>query len=409
MSMTTPFNPNHTLSNGLKVVVVEPDLGNINNPGYVMTLTVSDNDGDIAVLKQTPNEAVKVIFDVSEILRVTKPSQDRHLPDAITSNGGVRRIILQAKEVWEGGDNVIATETGFVIHGAQQFRDGLLYDEAANRDVFLSEFRNVKATDDDYGSAAVSPQLSGQLDFRVFDAQGSEIQTFDLPFAAVTSAETTRVQFLPLYPNSLKDLGITLNANWSSYTAKVGRDLFFSNSYIERVDDDGGDVFLSAAQIDERLFDIVCPIELFDSVTVTKQCDLPYEKYRLAFWNTRGGWDYFNFDLNHTERIEVERNEFTQLYGSWNADTFGYSKHERGRAVYESTTQELVTVSAKVTQDESEALKKLLGSREVQLLSGSQGEAINIVDTTFPVFHNLDRTRKTLTVTFQYANKLLNA
>ena len=409
MSMTTPFNPNYTLSNGLKVVTVEPDPTNQLQPGYIMTLRLTDADGLFAVLKQTPNEANKVIFDVSEILRVTKPSQDRHLPDAITSNGGVRRIILQAKEVWEGGDNVIATETGFVIHGAQQFRDGLLYDEAANRDVFLSEFRNVKATDDDYGSAAVSPQLSGQLDFRVFDAQGSEIQTFDLPFAAVTSAETTRVQFLPLYPNSLKDSGITLNANWASYTAKVGRDLFFSSSYIERVDDDGGDVFLSAAQIDQRLFDIVCPIELFDRVTVTKQCDLPYEKYRLAFWNTRGGWDYFNFNLNHTERIEVERNEFTQLFGSWNADTFGYSKHERGRAVYESTTQELVTVSAKVTQQESESLKKLLGSREVQLLEGAQGVPVIIEDTTFPVFHNLDRSKKTLTITFRKSHNILNA
>ena len=362
MSMTTPFNPNYTLSNGLKVVTVEPDPTNQLQPGYIMTLRLSDANGLFAVLKQTPNESNKVMFDVSEILRITKPSYDRHNGVTIIADGSVRRVIIEAVEVWDGGSNSLSTQTGYVIHGALQFEDGLLYDEASNRDVFLTEFKEMQATNGDFGTVAIapsalSPTFPDAVFFEVFNEQGTQIQDFTIDLGLVTSDENTRVQFAALFPNSLAtSASISLNTNWAFYTA----------------------TFES------------------DTITVHRSCELPYEKYRLAFWNTRGGWDYFNFNLNHTERIEVERNEFTQLYGSWNADTFGYSKHERGRAVYESTTQELVTVSAKVTQQESESLKKLLGSREVQLLEGDQGIPVIIEDTTFPVFHNLDRSKRPL-------------
>ena len=375
MSMITPFNPNYTLSNGLKVVTVAPDPTNQLEPGYIMTLRLTDADGLFAVLKQTPNESNKVIFDVSEILRITKPSYDRHSGVSIVANGSVRRVILEAVEVWEGGSNSLSTETGFVIHGALQFEDGLLYDEANNRDVFLTEFKEMQATNGDFGTVAIaptalSPTFPDDVSFEVFNEQGAQIQNFTVDLGLVTSDENTRVQFAALFPSSLAaSASISLNTNWAYYTA----------------------TFES------------------DTITVHRACELPYEKYRLAFWNTRGGWDYFNFNLNHTELIEVERNEFTQLYGNWNGDTFGYSKYERGRAVYESTTQELVTVSAKVTQDESESLKKLLGSREVQLLQGDQGIPVIIEDTTFPVFHNLDRSKKTLTITFRKSHNILNA
>ena len=415
MSMTTPFNPNYTLSNGLKVVTVDPDPTNQLEPGYIMTLNIEDIEASpaktIAVLKQTPNAANKVIFDVSEVLRITSPTLVDHATDLQLSGESVKRLRLTTTEVWDGGTNQIAAAVGYVIHGAQQFNQGLLYDNAATNDTFLVELKNVKATPDDIGVVGVQlPSAAGfsKAVIKVYDSANDLLDTFDVPMALVTAAAATRVQFIALYPKNLEAIQ-PLPTNWSYYTAQVGDDIFFSFDYIDRVEGDSGTVFLDAETIDSRLFELTCPITFEDLLRVDRACELPYKKHRLAFVNNRGGWDYFNFDLNYSETIEVDRQEFTQLYGSWNASTFGYSFQERGRAVYESTTQELVTVSAKVTQQESESLKKLLGSREVQLLDGDQGIPIIIEDTTFPVFHNLDRSKKTLTITFRKSHNILNA
>lgn len=368
MSIVTPFNPTYCLSNALNVVEVTPNPANVNNAGYTMTLTIVDfaKPDPIAVMKQPVNPSGKVFFDLSEVLRLTDPTLVDHGLDFQFSGPSVVRIELIATEVWTGGQNQIGTATGYVVHGAQQFDEGLLYNQAAKVNTFLAELKTVQASPNDWGMVAVLMPSTGaatKVEINVYDSANNLLDTIDAPLGLVSSSPESRVQFVALYPKNI-DLLDPLPANWSYYIAQVGT----------------------------------------DTILVTRQCELPFKKYRLAFSNNLGGWDYFNFDLNHTENIQIEREEFTRLFGTWSGSNFGYNQKERGRKVYDSVGIERVTISAKVTSEESEALKILVGSREVQLLNGSESEPIIITDTSFPVFHDLDRSNKTLTITFEKAH-----
>ena len=369
--MTTPFNPTYCLSNALNVVTVDPV--NESEPSYVTTLRIEDIGASpvktIAILKQTPNAANKVIFDLSEVLRVTSPTLVDHGIDFQFSTESVKRLRLTTTEVWDGGTNQIATAEGYVIHGAQQFNEGLLYDNVGTNDTFLVHLKNIKATPDDIGVVGVQLPSSGGVQeavIKVYDSANDLLDTFEVPLGLVSANPTTRVQFIALYPVNLEAIQL-LPSNWSYYTAQVDTDIL-------RVD---------------------------------RACDLPYKKHRLAFVNNKGGWEYFNFDLNYSETIEIERQEFTRLFGTWNAATFGYSFQERGRAVFDATQIERLTISAKVTSEQSRALKFLLASREVQLINEDNTvEPVIVTDTSFPIFHDMDRSAKTLTVRIEKAHNI---
>jgi len=408
MSIVTPFNPTYCLSNALNVVEVTPNPANVNNAGYTMTLTIADfaQADPIAIMKQPVNPSGKVFFDLSEVLRVTDPTLVDHGLGFQFSGPSVVQIELIATEVWTGGQNQIGTATGYVVHGAQQFEQGLLYNQSGNINGFLAALKNTTATVNDYGVVGVLMPSSGAstvVEIAVFDANNNEIAAFNVPLGLVSSSPESRVQFVALYPKTLEQIQV-LPSIWSYYTATVGTNMFFSQPYVDRVNADGGTVFLTPSEIDTRLFEITCPIILSDTIRINRACELPYRQYRLAFSNNLGGWDYFNFDLNHTETMEIQREEFTRLFGTWSGSNFNYNQKERGRKVYDSVGFERTTISAKVTSEESEALKMLVGSREVQLLNGSDSEAIIITDTSFPVFHDLDRSNKTLTITFERAH-----
>ena len=410
--MTTPFNPTYCLSNALNVVTVDP-TGNKTQPSYVMTLKVEDIGVSpvktIAVLKQTPNASDKIIFDLSEVLRITSPTLVDHATDFQFSTESVKRLRLTTTEVWDGGTNLIATAEGYVIHGAQQFNQGLLYDNVGTNDTFLVELKNVTATKDDIGVVGVqlpSAAGTGKAVIKVYDSANNLLDTFDVPLGLVSAAAASRVQFIALYPKNL-ELIQSLPTNWAYYTAQVGTDIFFSFAYIDRVNADGGTVFLDAQTIDSRLFELTCPITFDDLLRVDRACELPYKKHRLAFVNNKGGWEYFNFDLNYTETVEIERQEFTRLFGTWGGSTFSYSFQERGRAVFDAVQIERLTISAKVTSEQSKALKFLLASREVQLINEDNTvEPVIVTDTNFPVFHDMDRSAKTLTVTIEKAHNI---
>jgi hypothetical protein len=350
------------------VVEVTPNPANVNNAGYTMTLTIADfaQADPIAIMKQPVNPSDKVFFDLSEVLRVTDPTLVDHALDFQFSGPSVVQIELTATEIWTGGQNEIGTATGYVVHGAQQFDEGLLYNQAARVNTFLSQLKTVQASPNDYGVVGVlmpTTAAATKVEVDVYDSANNLLDTIDVPLGLVSSSPESRVQFVALYPQNVNAIE-SLPNNWAYYIAQVGA----------------------------------------DTILVTRQCELPFKKYRLAFSNNLGGWDYFNFDLNHTEIIEIQREEFTRLFGAWSGSNFDYNQKERGRKVYDSVGIERVTISAKVTSEESEALKMLVGSREVQLLNGSDSEAIIITDTSFPIFHDLDRSNKTLTITFEKAH-----
>ena len=77
-----------------------------------------------------------------------------------------------------------------------------------------------------------------------------------------------------------------------------------------------------------------------------------YKVRRLAWRNSLGCYDYFNFTLKSTQTIDIERNKFGQMLGVFNKSKFYYSDWQRGEAVRETTATVKETLNTDYISEE---------------------------------------------------------
>jgi hypothetical protein len=97
---------------------------------------------------------------------------------------------------------------------------------------------------------------------------------------------------------------------------------------------------------------------------------------RLAWRNSKGCWDYLNFELKSTDKIDVSRNKYSKVIGIFNKSKYRYSNWDKGQAVRETGAIRKETLNTGYLDPEQASLiKECLFSTDVYVVQN--------VDTQF--------------------------
>ena len=131
---------------------------------------------------------------------------------------------------------------------------------------------------------------------------------------------------------------------------------------------------------------------------------------RLAWRNSVGGYDYFNFKKKSTQTVEVQRNNYSTMLGTFNKSQWRYNNTQRGKTTRQTTAVLKETLNTDwITEQDGNLLEKLLMSTSVYIVENADTdytEAVMITDSSF--------VRKTVandrmiryTINIEYANPL---
>jgi hypothetical protein len=378
-----------------KLIVVATS-SNIGQPGFRYVIEVS-NGTTSNVFYVQPNINGALVFDlnpvVSSAMDLGVNSTDSvpslfasiTVQDADTSRNvlGISTIIQEGYEVL-GVFTVQATEYPLdgsaLINAAFQISDGFnpnpathfalssatsyimsdLVRETYAMDDMLSQYSlgantiGITGFSDDYGVLTIPADngttLTGNAidDVQIvqFNASGTPIQTDTL--ACVIAAGT--LNHLPLLPGNIED-AFGLQATWHHYL------LNFRNA--------GG---TATAR----------------SIAVFKADDeCRFDKLRLGWTNSRGGWDYFNFTKRSEYSYSVERKRYRKVVGNYGtADEtteFGFNTYDRGLTERSPFVEKMMRIRTDyLTEGQFEYLKNLIYSESVYMI-GADGSATPVV------------------------------
>lgn len=112
-----------------------------------------------------------------------------------------------------------------------------------------------------------------------------------------------------------------------------------------------------------------------------------FETLRLAWVNSFGTWDYYNFNKKSTQSFNSKRSTYEQQYGyRQDSDTYGYSYSENtgGTQVLTNTVKETIEANTDfITEQEADFLKHCFTSPNVQMQvgTGNTAEWVGVVIT----------------------------
>ena len=378
-----------------KLIVVATST-NIGQPGFRYVITVS-NGTTTNVFYVQPNLSGALVFDLNPVVNqamdlgvnstdaVPSLFASITVQDAATSRNilGISTTIQEGYEVL-GLFTVQATtyplDGSALINAAFQISDGFnpdpsdyfalngsgsqimsdLYRSTYAMDDMLSQYSlgantiGITGFEDDWGVLTIPADdgstLTGNAidDIQIvqFNAAGTPIQTDTL--ACVIAAGT--INHLPLLPSNIDDI-FGLQATWHHYLIN------FRNA--------GGSATAR-------------------SIAVFKAADeCRFDKVRLGWTNSRGGWDYFNFTKRSEESYSVERKRYRKVVGNYGtADettAFGFNTYDRGLTERSPFVEKMLRVRTDfLTEGQFEYLKNLIYSESVYIIS-NKGEATPVV------------------------------
>jgi hypothetical protein len=215
----------------------------------------------------------------------------------------------------------------------------------------------ITAFADDYGVLTIPADngttLTGNDIFDVqivqFNAAGSPVQT-DVIACTIGAG---KINHIPLLPANIAEM-FALDANWNHYLLNF-RD--------------------SASNPSAR------------SIAVFKAADeCRFEKIRLGWTNSRGGWDYFNFTKRSEESYSVERKRYRKVVGNYgtadNAEAFGFNTYDRGLTERNPFVEKMLRVRTDfLTEGQFEYLKNLIYSESVYIINADGSATPVVIDS----------------------------
>ena len=369
-----------------KLIVVATST-NIGQPGFRYVITVS-NGTTSNVFYVQPNLSGALVFDLNPVVNqamdlgvnstdaVPSLFASITVQDAATSRNilGISTTIQEGYEVL-GLFTVQATtyplDGSALINAAFQISDGFnpdpsdyfalngsgsqimsdLYRSTYAMDDMLSQYSlgantiGITGFEDDWGVLTIPADdgstLTGNAidDIQIvqFNAAGTPIQTDTL--ACVIAAGT--INHLPLLPANIDDI-FGLQATWHHYLIN------FRNA--------GGSATAR-------------------SIAVFKADDeCRFDKVRLGWTNSRGGWDYFNFTKRSEESYSVERKRYRKVVGNYGTadagEAFGFNTYDRGLTERSPFVEKMLRVRTDfLTEGQFEYLKNLIYSESVYIIN----------------------------------------
>jgi len=96
---------------------------------------------------------------------------------------------------------------------------------------------------------------------------------------------------------------------------------------------------------------------------------------RLAWRNSVGGYDYWNFNKKSTQTLSVERNNYNALIGTYNKSVWRYNDTQRGKTTRQTTASLKETLNTDwLSENEATLMEKLLMSTNVYIIENSDTE-----------------------------------
>jgi hypothetical protein len=399
MAITIHQQPYRLTALKQKLIVVATS-SNIGQPGFRYVVEVSVNGAAANTFYVQPNLNGSLVFDlnpvVSQAMDLGVNSTDA-VPSLFASttvqdDDLARNIMGIDANIYEGYEvlgvfTVQATAYPLVItsiiNAAFQISDGFspnpndyfaldsatsyimsdLVRETYAMDDLLNQYSlgantiGITGFNDDYGVLTI-PADDGSLlvdntidnvQIVQFDEGGAPIQTDIL--SCVIAAGT--INHLPLLPANIND-SFGLNGNWHHYLIN----------------------FRTAA-------DAACA----RSIAVFKADDeCRFDKIRLGWTNSRGGWDYFNFTKRSEDSYSVERKRYRKVVGNYaTADettAFGFNTYDRGLTERSPFVEKMMRIRTDfLTEGQFEYLKNLIYSESVYMINPDGSATPVVIDS----------------------------
>lgn len=396
MAITIHQQPYQYTALKQKLIVVATS-SNIGQPGFRYVVEVSVNGGTINTFYVQPNINGALVFDLNPVV-YAKMDLGVNTSDAVPSlfasetvqdSTTTRNIMSVVTDIYEGYEvlgvftkqaTAYPVDDIKLINAAFQISDGfnpnpsthfalssgtsyILSDLVRSTyalDDLLSKYSlgantiGITAFADDYGVLTIpaddgSLLTSNDIDevqIIQFNTAGAPVQTDTL--ACVVGAG--KINHLPLLPANINEM-YGLDAAWHHYL------LNFKKT--------GGS---AAAR----------------SIAVFKADDeCRFDKIRLGWTNSRGGWDYFNFTKRSEESYSVERKRYRKVVGNYgtadSGEEFGFNTYDRGLTERGPFVEKMLRVRTDfLTEGQFEYLKNLIYSESVYII-GADGTATPVV------------------------------
>ena len=131
---------------------------------------------------------------------------------------------------------------------------------------------------------------------------------------------------------------------------------------------------------------------------------------RLAWRNSVGCYDYFNFKMKSTQTIEVTRNNYNTIMGRFNASKWYYNNTMRGKKTREVTAVLKETLNTDwMTEDQAYLMEKLIMSTDVYIVENADTEftqGVMVTDSSIVKKTKANDKLIKYTIQIEYANNV---
>ena len=131
---------------------------------------------------------------------------------------------------------------------------------------------------------------------------------------------------------------------------------------------------------------------------------------RLAWRNSLGCYDYFNFKMKSTQTIEVTRNNYSSIMGRFNASKWYYNNTMRGKKTRQTTAVLKETLNTDwITEQDGNLLEKLIMSTDVYIVENADTDytqGVMITDSSFARKTRANDKMIQYTIKIEYANNI---
>ena len=135
-----------------------------------------------------------------------------------------------------------------------------------------------------------------------------------------------------------------------------------------------------------------------------------FDKVRLGWTNSRGGWDYFNFTKRSEESYSVERKRYRKVVGNYAtadaAEAFGFNTYDRGLTERSPFVEKMLRIRTDfLTEGQFEYLKNLIYSEAVYIIDNDGNATPVLIDSNNYTAIRTRSFRKTdLELTLKFSN-----
>jgi len=133
-----------------------------------------------------------------------------------------------------------------------------------------------------------------------------------------------------------------------------------------------------------------------------------FEKFRLAWLNRLGVWDYFNFTKRNVRKVNSKRETYQQIKGSWNDIKYIKHGYKGGTKTFSTNSKEIVTLQTDfITEEAAKWLEELFTSPDVFVLQERSTDlALSTTNPNSSVYNIVNKyTQPCIVTTSSYTRK----